>query len=106
VSVHVRFRIQKFLYSSNITEYDVLLGATGVDNGKSGGWCHDMVGAHSVKLHGRTYSFLPPAKEGVGPSGGLSYFTFDSRAALTAHGASRNHHGQVESHTGDELIRL
>jgi hypothetical protein len=70
--------------------YICILGATGVDNGNGGGWCHDMVGDHAVKLHGRTYSFLPPAKKGVGPSGGLSYFTFDSRAALAAHGASRN----------------
>jgi hypothetical protein len=49
-----------------------------------------MVGDHAVKLNGRTYCFLPPAKQGVGPSGGLSYFTFDSRAALAHHGASRN----------------
>jgi hypothetical protein len=49
-----------------------------------------MVGDHAVKLNGRTYCFLPPARQGVGPSGGLSYFTFDSRAALAHHGASRN----------------
>ena len=78
-----------------------VLGATGVDNGKGGGWCHDMVGAHSVKLNGRTYSFLPPATAGVGPSGGLSYFTFDSRAALKAHGASRNRKGDNEEEEYD-----
>jgi hypothetical protein len=82
-------------YRNNMThknlQYNV--GATGVDNGGKDdqhGWCHDMVGDHAVKLNGRTKCFLPPARQGVGPSGGLSYFTFDSRAALAHHGASRN----------------
>ena len=60
-----------------------------------------MVGAHAVKLNGRTYSFLPPATAGVGPSGGLSYFTFDSKVALMAHGASRNQHSKVDHSDGD-----
>ena len=50
-----------------------------------------------MKLNGRTYHFLPPASNGVGPSGGLSYFTFDSRAALAGHAQSRNEKSKDET---------
>jgi hypothetical protein len=63
-----------------------------------------MVGDHAVKLQGRTYSFLPPAKKGVGPSGGLSYFTFDSRAALAAHGESRNRPARDDEKSKTDVI--
>jgi hypothetical protein len=64
-----------------------------------------MVGDHCVKLQGRTYSFLPPARQGVGPSGGLSYFTFDSRAALAGHAESRNTSGNSGSHAHTDVVK-
>jgi hypothetical protein len=45
------------------------LGATGVDNGTGGGW-EKIIGDHAVKLHGRTFHFLPS----TGGCGGLEYF--------------------------------
>jgi hypothetical protein len=71
-----------------------ITGATGVEkaaNSASKGWCHDYGGApHAIAVTGRTYHFMPTTKPGVGPSGGLSYFVYDSRAALAGHAASRN----------------
>ncbi|KAJ1400064.1 hypothetical protein B484DRAFT_471263, partial [Ochromonadaceae sp. CCMP2298] len=56
-------------------------GATGVDNGKEGGW-ERVHGKHAVKLNGRTYHYLPK----TGGAGGLQYFTFDaSQTQITNH---------------------
>lgn len=52
------------------------------------------MGDHAVKLHGRTYHFLPTT-EGLG---GLSYFTFDALNAAILHGESINgEHYRVNS---------
>ena len=65
------------------------MGATGVENGRDGGFEHDMHGAHAVKLNGRTYHFFPTATNSTTePSGGLSYFTFDAQAAMILHANS------------------
>jgi hypothetical protein len=70
-------------------------GATGVSNETNvGGW-EKIQGEHSVTLHGRTYHFLPPAQS-MNPTGGLSYFTFDTPAAFTALDA---HVDRVSRHT-------
>ena len=65
--------------SSNSTYYNNILslGATGIDNGTSGGY-EKMVGDHAIKLNGRTYHYLPK----TGGAGGLEYFTFDALEAL------------------------
>jgi hypothetical protein len=74
--------------------YQFTIGATGVEKSEDStttGWCRDYHGApHAVAMTGRTFHFMPTARPGVGPSGGLSYFVFDSRAALASHAASRN----------------
>jgi hypothetical protein len=96
--------------NSSCTSYNniLALAATGVQNfsGK-GGWCHDMVGDHAVKLQGRTYHFVPSVKAvkgGVGPNGGLSYHLFDSRAALAGHAESRRKTNADGSTT--DVVRL
>jgi hypothetical protein len=61
-------------------------GATGVDNGKGGGYENFNGMPHAVKIQGRTYRFLPRVGNlNEGFSGGLSYLLFDSRARLAAH---------------------
>jgi hypothetical protein len=87
-------------FGSASTSYNniLALAATGVQNySGAGGWCHDMYGDHAVKLQGRTYHFMPPVTNGVGPNGGLSYHLFDARAALASHAASR---GQKQNSDG------
>lgn len=49
------------------------LGATGVDNGKGGGW-ERRVGAHAVTLIGKTYHYLPTSS-GLG---GMRHFIYDA----------------------------
>jgi len=67
------------------------MGATGVDNGKGGGFENNMHGDHAVKLNGSTYHFIPPAYSSTTePSGGLSYFIFDAQAAMLSHANLRN----------------
>jgi hypothetical protein len=84
------------LYISDITHigrmssyYNNILAisATGVDHGPNGakGW-EKIVGDHAVKLHGKTYHYLPP----TGGTGGISYFTFDAMNAAILHGQSIN----------------
>ena len=78
-------------FSSISSTYNNILamGATGVDNGKGGGFEHDMHGNHAVKLNGRTYHFFPTTTSSTTePSGGLSYFMFDAQAAMMAHANS------------------
>jgi hypothetical protein len=61
------------------------LGATAVDNGTGGGW-EKILGDHAVKLHGRTFHFLPQ----TGGCGGLEYFTFNAQEAAVNHAFSLN----------------
>jgi hypothetical protein len=68
-----------------------------------------MYGDHAVKLNGRTYHFLPTSVPGVGPSGGLSYFLYDSRSALAGHASSRsrtNSKGAVVDAMDATLLKL
>ena len=61
----------------NSVSYNSLLScaATAVENGEGGGF--DVIhGDHAVRLHGRTYHFVPSSKG----KGGIQYFTFDSLA--------------------------
>jgi len=52
--------------------------ATGVENNEGGGF--DVIhGDHAVRLHGRTYHFLPTSAGNCG----LNFFTFDSLANCT-----------------------
>jgi hypothetical protein len=74
-------------------------GATGVDNGKGGGYENFNGMPHAVKIQGRTYRFLPRVGNlNEGFSGGLSYLLFDSRARLADHASSRNPAGQDPSY--------
>jgi len=64
----------------NSVSYNSVLccAATGVENNEGGGF--DVIhGDHAVRLHGRTYHFLPTSAG----NGGLNYFTFDSLASCT-----------------------
>jgi hypothetical protein len=73
-----------FIARSSSTYNNILaLGATGVENETNKGGWEKIHGDHSVTLHGRTYHFLPPAQT-LNPTGGISYFTFDTPAAYTA----------------------
>ena len=72
-----------FSNASSLYNNPMSLAATGVDNGKGGGWENDMAFPHASKICGRTYHFLPPATTSTtDPSCGLSYFAFDTRAAM------------------------
>ena len=61
----------------NSVSYNSVLScaATGVENYEGGGF-EVIHGEHAVRLHGRTYHYLPSTKG----QGGLQYFTFDSLA--------------------------
>ena len=61
----------------NCVSYNSVLScaATGVENNEGGGF-EVIHGDHAVRLHGRTYHYLPSTKG----QGGLQYFTFDSLA--------------------------
>jgi len=64
----------------NSVSYNSVLccAATGVENNEGGGF--DVIhGEHAVRLHGRTYHFLPLSTG----YGGLNFFTFDSLANCT-----------------------
>jgi hypothetical protein len=68
------------------------ISATGVDHGPEGSGWEQITGDHAVKLHGRTYHFLPP----TGGAGGISYFTFDALNAAIQHGHSlKGEHLQI-----------
>jgi hypothetical protein len=61
------------------------LGATGVDNGKGGGW-EKVRGDHSVKLCGRTYHYMPT----TGGTSGIQFFCYDAATSLESYGDSLN----------------
>jgi len=69
-------------YYNNVLSISV----TAVDQGPGGQGWEKLVGSHAVKLHGRTYHYLPK----TGGSGGISYFTFDALNAAIEHGESLN----------------
>jgi hypothetical protein len=82
---------KKFSKISSTYNNILAMGATGVDNGKGGGFENNMHGDHAVKLNGSTYHFIPPAYSSTTePSGGLSYFIFDAQAAMLSHANLRN----------------
>jgi hypothetical protein len=78
-------RLEHMSAKSSFYNGVLALGATAIDNGTGGGW-EKIVGDHSVKLHGRTYHFLPQ----TGGCGGLEYFTFNAQEMLMRHADSLN----------------
>jgi len=66
----------------NSVSYNSVLccAATGVENNEGGGF-ETIHGDHAVRLHGRTYHFLPTSAG----NGGLSFFTFDNLANCSSY---------------------
>lgn len=94
----------KFSTISSSFNNILAMGATGVDNGKGGGFERDMHGNHAVKLNGRTYHFFPPSISSMtDPSGGLSYFMFDAQAAMMAHANSTPGNNGIGNEPIDDL---
>jgi hypothetical protein len=73
-------RLEHMSKKSSFYNGVLALGATAIDNGTGGGW-ERIVGDHAVKLHGRTYHFLPA----TGGCGGLEHFTFNAHETRTHH---------------------
>jgi hypothetical protein len=65
-------RIEHFSARSSFYNGILALGATGVDNGRGGGW-ESIHGEHAVKLNGRTYHHINTAHR----NGGLHHFIWD-----------------------------
>jgi len=82
-NIHYNYYFPFIARSSSTYNNILALGATGVENETNKGGWEKIHGDHSVTLHGRTYHFLPPAQT-LNPTGGISYFTFDTPAAYTA----------------------
>jgi len=72
-------------FSRNSARYNGILSisATGIDNGKGGGW-ERIRGPHAVKLCGRTYHFLPKSNS----AGGIQHFILDKYTEALMHGNS------------------
>ena len=72
-------------FSRNSARYNGILSisATGIDNGKGGGW-ERIRGPHAVKLCGRTYHYLPKTNS----SGGIQHFILDKYTEALMHGKS------------------
>jgi hypothetical protein len=91
-------------YCRSSSSYNNILSfaATGVDNSTlKGGFERNYKGDFSVTLHGRTYHYFPKSNsQSTGvfqPSGGMSYFTFDTPLAfkqLDEHAALMNRGGR------------
>jgi hypothetical protein len=72
-------------FSRNSARYNGILSisATGIDNGKGGGW-ERIRGPHAVKLCGRTYHILPTSNS----TGGIQHFILDKYTEALMHGNS------------------
>ena len=72
-------------FSRNSARYNGIfsISATGVDNGKGGGW-ERINGPHAVKLCGRTYHYIPRSNT----SGGIQHFILDKYTEALMHGKS------------------
>ena len=63
------------------------LAATAIENGKTGEGWERINGPHAVKLHGRTYHYVP---NHLNKSGGLSFFMFDGLLHLNNYTSALN----------------
>ena len=72
-------------FSRNSARYNGVLSisATGIDNGKGGGW-ERIQGPHAVKLCGRTYHYLPKSNS----TGGIHHFILDKYTEALMHAQS------------------
>ena len=70
-------------FSRNSARYNGIfsISATGVENGKGGGW-ERISGQHAVKMCGRTYHFIPRSNT----SGGIKHFILDKYTEALMHG--------------------
>ena len=68
--------------------------ASPVKNNHGGGWENDMRGHHCVKINGRIQHYFPKSNNSTDPSGGLSYFMFDSPEAMLNHATQLNAAGR------------
>lgn len=78
-------RLEHMSMKSSFYNGVLALGATAIDNGTGGGW-ERILGDHAVKLHGRTYHFLPE----TGGCGGLEHFTYNAHETRINHLESLN----------------
>jgi len=87
---YVRDRLQHM--GRNSVSYNSVLccAATGVENNEGGGF-ETIHGDHAVKLHGRTYHFLPTSAG----NGGLNFFTFDNLANCSNYATTTLNNSEV-----------
>jgi hypothetical protein len=92
-------------FSRNSARYNGILSisATGIDNGKGGGW-ERIRGPHAVKLCGRTYHFLPTSNS----TGGIQHFILDKYTEALMHGNSiqTKPSGNLDSEIKDSVLRV
>ena len=92
-------RTEHFHHSSVYYNNIMSIGATGIDNGRGGGF-ETIIGASAVKMNGRSYSFIPQLNSS---NGGLRYFTHDDYPSVAEHAAMLNDRAPAIAHRHDNL---
>ena len=90
-------------FSRNSARYNGVLSisATGIDNGKGGGW-ERIQGPHAVKLCGRTYHYLPRSNS----TGGIHHFILDKYTEALMHAQSlESDNNRVDTTIKDSILR-
>ena len=92
-------------FSRNSARYNGVLSisATGIDNGKGGGW-ERIQGPHAVKLCGRTYHYLPRSNS----TGGIHHFILDKYTEALMHAQSlekKSDNTRVDITIKDSILR-
>ena len=90
-------------FSRNSARYNGVLSisATGIDNGKGGGW-ERIQGPHAVKLCGRTYHYLPKSN----CTGGIHHFILDKYTEALMHAQSlESDNSRVDTTIKDSVLR-
>ena len=90
--------------SCNTINNILAFAATGVENDIGGGFMHDMLGPHAIKLNGRTYHILREASNSTDPSCGLSYFVFDSVSTVSVAAQKRNVNEEIVTQIFNYLL--
>ena len=91
-------RTEHFHRSSAYYNNILSIGATGVDNGRGGGY-ESIIGTSALKLNGRVYSFIPQ----LNSNSGLRYFTHDDYPSVAEHAAMLNDRAPASALRHDNL---
>eukprot|EP01035_Chromulina_nebulosa_P037257 gene37257-50284_t len=90
-------------FSRNSARYNGVLSisATGIDNGKGGGW-ERIQGPHAVKLCGRTFHYLPRSNS----TGGIQHFILDKYTEALMHAQSfESNNSRIDTTIKDSILR-